>query len=76
MAYLITAGFLVLVAVLFAMQNMEPVYVKFLFWNLQAPLAVALVVAFLLGVGAAGLALLAGKMRSRKAAPKGPSDAA
>jgi uncharacterized integral membrane protein len=67
--YLVSAIAVMLFAALFVLQNMEPVYVKFLFWNMQMSLALALLVAFCLGALAVYLVRLAvsvkGKFRKK-----------
>jgi uncharacterized integral membrane protein len=63
--YLVSAIVVMLFAALFVLQNMEPVYVKFLFWNMQMSLALALLVAFSLGSLVALLIHYAGHMKNK-----------
>jgi len=63
--YLLTAGFVLVVAAMFTLQNIEPVSVKFLFWNLQTSLALALAGAFFLGVLSAAMISLAARMKGK-----------
>lgn len=71
MLYFYSALLAALVAVLFALQNIEPVYVKFLVWHLQVPLALALALAFTLGALSVLLLSLAGKLRGSRRIPSG-----
>ncbi len=65
MGYLVSAFVVMLFAALFVLQNMEPVYVKFLFWNMQMSLALALLVAFCLGALVVYLVRLAVSVRGK-----------
>jgi uncharacterized integral membrane protein len=65
MFYRALAVVFLLMSGLFVLQNVEPVYVKFLFWNIRTFLAMALSLSFLLGFATATLVFLALKMKHR-----------
>lgn len=69
MVYRVLAVLVALVAGLFVLQNVEPVYVKFMFWNVRTFLAMALTMSFLLGFACASLIVLAFYMRKKFAKP-------
>jgi uncharacterized integral membrane protein len=59
----ILAVLIAIVALVFAIQNAAPVTVTFLFWQLEASLALVLVLTFVLGLIVAFLATVPGLMR-------------
>jgi putative membrane protein len=63
---------ILVVALIFALQNTATATISFLFWRREISLALALLAAFLLGAAVVGLALLPGWLSNRlKASSRG-----
>ncbi len=62
----IIALFVAAVAVLFALQNSQPVIVHFIKWSFEASLVVVLLLTFVAGVLAAFIAAIPGRIRLKR----------
>jgi uncharacterized integral membrane protein len=62
---MVLALIVLIAAVVFAVQNATPVTLNALFWQLEASLAVIIVLCFALGVLSASIAMLPGLLRAR-----------
>jgi len=70
MVYGFLAGVVLVVSAVFLFQNIEPVNVKFMVWNFQTTLALALFLAFVLGFAGAYLSVLARFVSKKLTRPK------
>lgn len=61
----VIALLILVVALIFALQNTATTYISFLIWRREISLALALLIAFLLGCAVVGLALLPSLLSNR-----------